>query len=183
MLAQCSHPQLERITYTGARLTTLADDVHVEVADLLVCDVTLAVAGKRERREEPVDGGESAIKVSEDLSIIGRDVFSDFVALECPRGGQDSDFRHDVQDIEVAPLVNVVHLENLEVFLLLQEVGDLVFDHGNVGSEVFRPETELDEFLLFHEELVRAVVNDVLAEHGSSQVLEIGSTQRSTSVI
>lgn len=160
------------ITYGKTGFTTLADDVNVEAADLLVGDVTLAVAGQGERREEPVHGSETAVKVGENLSVVSRDVFPNFLALECPCSSQDGDLRHDIQNVVGAPFVDVIHLENTEVVLLLHELEDLVFNHGHIGAEVLSAETELDEFLLFHEELVRAVIHDILAENRGSQVLE-----------
>lgn len=44
---------------------------------------------------------------------------------------------------------------------------DLVRDELNVFSEVFGIQTELDEFLLLHQDVIRAIVDDIGAEHTS----------------
>ena len=118
-----------------------------------------------------MDRSEAAVKVSEDLGVIGGDVFPNFLALESPGGGQDGDLRHDIQDVKGTPFIDVVHLENPEMVLFFHELRNFVLDHGDVGTEVLGPETKLHKLLLFHEAFIRAVVHDVLAKDGSGQGL------------
>lgn len=72
-----------------------------------------------------------------------------------------------MQDVERAPFVNVVHLVGAERRVLVHELEDLVFDHANVGTEIIVAETVFDEFLLFHEEFIRAIVDHIFAKDGS----------------
>lgn len=158
-------------THVTTELSALANDIDVQVAHLLLGLVTLAVTGKRQIGEHPMERGESTIEVGENLSKILGDSSSDLSALKSTRSRQDSDFRDSVQDVEGTPFVDIVHLEDTERRVLGHELNDFIFNHANVGTEVLETETEFDEFLLFHEEFVRAVVNHIFTKDGGRQVL------------
>ena len=67
--------------------------------------------------------------------------------------------------------LDVIGLEDTEGRVVFQKILNLLFDHTDIGTEIFRRKTNFDEFLLFHKYIVRDVVYDILAEDRSGQVL------------
>lgn len=142
--------------------------------------VTLTVTLEGEVGKHEVQGSEAAIQVVVNLRVILSDGLSDLLALESTRSSENRDFGHDLQDIESAPFVNIVHLEDLETGVALHKLSDLLLYHANVLTEVVRRQTELDKLLLFHEEFVGAVIDDVFTKDWRSEVLlKVSNTHNS----
>jgi hypothetical protein len=118
-----------------------------------------------------VEWREAAVEVRIQLRKLLVEALTDLAALERARRGKDRHLLQDLERVERAPLLNIVHLERAERRVVREEARDLVLDHADVRAEVVRREPELDEPLLLHEALVRNVVHHVFPKHGRRQVL------------
>lgn len=98
-------------------------------------------------------------------------VVTNFSSLQRPGRSQNRDLRERFKGRERAPFVNIVRLEDPEGRVRAHEIEHLRLNHFDVGPEVVQRERNLDKFLLFHEEFIRAVVNNIFPENGGSQWL------------
>lgn len=92
--------------------------------------------------------------------------------MKSPGSSKDRDFGHNLEDVECTPFINVVQRKDSETGIVPHELVDLLLDHADVFAEIVGGETKLDKLLLFHEDLVRTVVHDILAKDWSGQMLE-----------
>lgn len=154
-------------------LTTPAflDDVNIKFAHLEVGLISSAVAWQWQIREHEVQRSESVIQVIIELRKRLVQGVTNFLALQRPRGRKDGDFLHDFNDVEIPPFVNVVSLINLEVLVVTNKILNFFLDHTNISAKVVRRKTNFDKFLLFHENLVRDVIDNVFAENRSCKML------------
>ena len=98
-------------------------------------------------------------------------VVTNFSSLQRPGRSQNRDLRERFKGRERAPFVNIVRLEDPEGRVRAHEIKHLGLDHLDVGPEVVQRKRDLDEFLLFHEQFVRTIVDNVFPENGGSQGL------------
>lgn len=83
-----------------------------------------------------------------------------------------------MKNVEGTPFVDVVELVAGERSVVVHEFVDFIFNHVDVNAEIVITETELDEFLLFHEHLVRAIVDDILSKAGGCKMLLRGEMRQ-----
>ena len=86
-------------------------------------------------------------------------------------GRQDGNFCEYCVSGKRPPLAKNILLIDSKSRICSQKRIDFVLDHANVSTEVFRRQANLDESLLFHEDIVRNVIYDVLTEDRSRQML------------
>lgn len=119
----------------------LLNSLHVDLGDGLLGVVTLAVPGQREPVEHEVDGSEAHVQIVVESSQRHVELLANGTTLERVRGGEDGDLGHVVRDVGNARLA-------LEFGALLEVVGNLARDDGNVGSESLGGESDLHELCL-----------------------------------
>lgn len=151
--------------------TTLLNDIHVKLGDFLVRPVARTVVLQRQVREKEVDRRESSVKVLEDVGKSLVELAADVLSLQRTRSRENGDLSHGLEDVCGTPLGNVVRVVFLERRVGVQEVVNLLLDETSIGAECVGVETPFDKLFLFHEDLVRDGVYNVVTENGRCQVL------------
>lgn len=145
---------------------SLLHNTQVELCHFLLGNITSAITRKRKVGEHEVDWRKPFIEMLVKLCVdTALHITSDFVALKSLCGGEDNQLGHRLESEEGSAFpLSVV----LELGVGLEEDVDFLFDERDVFAEVFGRESRFDEFLLFHEDGIGAIVDDVLAEDRSS---------------
>jgi hypothetical protein len=98
-------------------------------------------------------------------------VTANLLSLERTGGGENSYLLGDLQNVKLAPVVDVIHLECAEARVFPEKLGHLVLYHPDVCTHVIHGEANFDKLFLFHKLLIRAVVNNVFPKDGRGQML------------
>lgn len=119
-------------------LTTLTDNIHVRLSQLLLRSITLAVVGKRCPGQHEVDGGKALVEIVVHFREGGVEASPNLLTLERARSSVDGDLGNVLGDVEGT-------LGFLECGSSLDELIHLVGDQGNVRSKRFGGQAKFDE--------------------------------------
>ena len=159
-------------TYLRVAALLVLENIHEEIAHLLLRLISATIAIQWQIREQKVQRRKTTVQILVAIRESLVQLRTNLIALKRPRRRQNRDLRHGLEDVERAPFVNVVHLVNPECIVILHEVFHLLNDHADVSAEVLEGKSDLDELFLLHKNVVGDIVNHVLAKDWRCEMLQ-----------
>lgn len=161
------HQGMNHILSDLSSLTTLVDNILVEVSNQNTSLITTRVQRDGQVGVVERDGSQSAIQIIVELGELTSETRANLLSL------QSTSRRQDSQSIKLIKQIMLTRLTPVLIAVLLNLLLDLI----NIQSKTLHSQTSRDELTLMTESSVISIVDDTSTEHRNSEVVSLASAK------